>query len=73
MAPNDADPYRTDIADVDLSTPNIARMYDYFLGGSANFAIDRHTSEEFLRVYPGNTAWAQHNRGVLPTVVQRPV
>lgn len=35
---------------VDERMPNIARMYDYFLGGSAHFESDRAAAEEFLRV-----------------------
>jgi len=26
---------------IDLSTPNMARAYDYALGGAHNFAVDR--------------------------------
>ncbi|SFT35158.1 S-adenosyl methyltransferase [Actinopolyspora lacussalsi subsp. righensis] len=55
---------------VDEQTPNIARMYDYFLGGSAHFESDRAAAEEFLRVYPGNTLWAQHNRSFLGRAVR---
>ena len=28
-------------AELDLDRPNAARMYDYYLGGSHNFAVDR--------------------------------
>jgi hypothetical protein len=31
--------------EVDDSTPNVARMYDYFLGGFHNFAADRELAE----------------------------
>lgn len=55
---------------VDHETPNIARMYDYFLGGSANFAIDRAAAEELLEAFPGNTLWAQHNRSFLRRAVR---
>lgn len=34
---------------LDVDVPNIARMDDYFLGGSANFAVDRAAAEGFLR------------------------
>ncbi|MBA8826333.1 hypothetical protein FHX42_003709 [Saccharopolyspora lacisalsi] len=58
-----------DPSEVDLTTPNIARMYDYFLGGAANFAVDRDAAEEFLRVYPGNLAWSRINRAFLGRAV----
>ncbi len=38
--------------------PNIARMYDYLLGGNANFAADRQAAEEFNAAIPGNERWA---------------
>ncbi|WP_342671855.1 SAM-dependent methyltransferase [Actinopolyspora halophila] len=62
--------FDSSVGSVDETTPNIARMYDYFLGGSANFAVDRTAAEEFLRVYPGNTAWAQINRALLGRAVR---
>jgi hypothetical protein len=34
------------------SQPNVGRMYDYFLGGSHNFAIDRKTAEQALKYSP---------------------
>ncbi|HKN55193.1 MAG TPA: SAM-dependent methyltransferase, partial [Amycolatopsis sp.] len=30
---------------VDLERPNAARIYDWFLGGTANWAIDREFGE----------------------------
>jgi S-adenosyl methyltransferase len=30
---------------VDVSTPNVARMYDYYLGGKDNFEADRVAAE----------------------------
>lgn len=38
--------------DIDLQKPNIARIYDYLLGGYHNFEIDRETAEGVLKVYP---------------------
>jgi hypothetical protein len=32
--------------------PNIARIHDYLLGGSRNFAADREAAEEFLGHWP---------------------
>ncbi len=61
---------RIDPGEVDLDTPNIARMYDYFLGGAAHFAVDRQAAEELLAVFPGNTDWARINRAFLGRAVR---
>ncbi|GAA2805778.1 SAM-dependent methyltransferase [Saccharopolyspora taberi] len=54
----------------DLTHPNIARMYDYFLGGSANFAIDRETAEQALRIAPTERDYCWANRGFLGRAVR---
>ena len=41
-------------AGIDVDKPNIARMYDYYLGGSAHFAVDRIAAEQFRQALPGN-------------------
>ena len=30
---------------VDLNRPSVARVYDYYLGGTANWAIDREFAD----------------------------
>jgi hypothetical protein len=39
-------------AGVDTSTPNLARMHDYFIGGKDNFAADREAAEAVLAIAP---------------------
>jgi SAM-dependent methyltransferase len=36
----------------DPTTPNVARMYDYYLGGKDNFATDREAAEKALELAP---------------------
>jgi hypothetical protein len=36
----------------DASVPNIARMYDYWLGGKDNFAADREAADRQARAIP---------------------
>ena len=36
----------------DASKPNSGRIYDYFLGGSHNFEIDRQAAEQLLQLAP---------------------
>ncbi len=50
-------------AGIDTSRPSPARMYDYMLGGSHNFQVDRDATERFRAQMPDleDAAWA--NRG----------
>src|SRR5258708_4115149 len=57
--------------DVDIERPSAARMYDYYLGGSHNFAADRELAEEYMRVLPDMPHIARAQRSVLRRVVTR--
>src|SRR5712691_5580640 len=48
---------------VDTSRPSPARMYDYMLGGTHNFQVDRDATDQFKSQFPDleDAAWA--NRG----------
>jgi hypothetical protein len=48
---------------VDVSTPSAARLYDYYLGGKANFPVDQDAGEKLRAALPDlyDAAWA--NRG----------
>jgi len=37
---------------IDLERPNAARIYDWFLGGTANWAIDREFGERAVQTFP---------------------
>jgi O-methyltransferase involved in polyketide biosynthesis len=37
---------------VDVNKPSVARMYDYYLGGKDNFAVDREAAERVLQLVP---------------------
>jgi hypothetical protein len=50
--------------------PSAARMYDYFLGGSHNFEIDRVAAEEIIAINPDVPLVAQANRSFLRRVIQ---
>jgi S-adenosyl methyltransferase len=49
-------------AGIDTSRPNIARIYDYWLGGKDNFAVDREQAERSLELCPSLRRWARENR-----------
>jgi SAM-dependent methyltransferase len=55
---------------LDVTKPNIARVYDAFLGGKDNFAADREVVELALRVTPDAPAGARANRAFLRRVVR---
>jgi SAM-dependent methyltransferase len=61
----------TDRPPVDLNTsvPHIARIYDYWLGGKDNFAVDRQAAEEALAAMPTLAANARANRAFLGRAV----
>jgi hypothetical protein len=56
---------------IDTSRPNIARVYDYWLGGKDNFAADRDLAERTLAVCPAVLPLAHDNRAFVCTVAQR--
>jgi S-adenosyl methyltransferase len=55
--------------EIDLERPSAARMYDYYLGGSHNFAADRALAEENIRVWPDLCHVARANRAFLHRAV----
>lgn len=56
--------------DVDLDHPSLARVYDYYLGGSANYAVDRVFGEMALTAFPFVRPAAKANRLFLRRVVR---
>jgi O-methyltransferase involved in polyketide biosynthesis len=48
---------------VDPTTPTPARLYDYYLGGTNNFAVDREVAEQLRVSLPELTDAAWANRG----------
>jgi len=53
---------------LDISTPHPARMYDYFLGGKDNFAVDREAAERVLAHVPEIRPALRSNRAFLHRV-----
>ena len=49
---------------LDTSVPHIARVYDYWLGGKDNFAVDREAAEQVMAAYPGDLARCPRAAGV---------
>jgi S-adenosyl methyltransferase len=55
---------------LDVTTPNVARMYDYYLGGKDNYQADRIAAEKVLALVPGLRRAAVENRRFLRRVVR---
>jgi S-adenosyl methyltransferase len=55
---------------IDVTRPNIARVYDAFLDGKDNFAADRAVVELTLQIAPDAAAGAKANRAFLRRVVR---
>src|SRR5579863_8642268 len=53
----------------DPTKPNIARVWDYWLGGKDNFAADRELAEKMLAVHPVSAQMARENRQFLGRAV----
>jgi SAM-dependent methyltransferase len=54
---------------IDTSTANVARIYDYWLGGKDNFEADRIAAEKVLTQMPGQRRSALENRRFLRRAV----
>jgi hypothetical protein len=50
---------------IDTSVAHIARVYDYWLGGKDNFAIDREVGQQALQAHPETVLSVQANRRFL--------
>ncbi len=53
----------------DVSVPNVARIYDYMLGGKDNFQSDRDAAEKLMKFLPDAQLACHHNRRYLRRVV----
>jgi S-adenosyl methyltransferase len=54
---------------LDVTVPNVARIYDFILGGKDNFDADRAAAAQLLAVIPGGSGPARMNRAFLGRVV----
>jgi S-adenosyl methyltransferase len=56
--------------EIDLDRPSPARVYDYYLGGSHNYAVDRETARQIVRLVPETPRFARANRSFLRRAVE---
>lgn len=57
-------------AEIDLTRPSAARVYDYFLGGAHNFEIDRQLAEQIASMTPNLAATMRSGRDFLRRAVR---
>jgi hypothetical protein len=57
-------------AGIDTSVPNVARIYDYILGGKDNFAADRQAAQQLLAAQPDIAGVVRDNRLFIGRVVR---
>ncbi|WP_199434460.1 SAM-dependent methyltransferase [Qaidamihabitans albus] len=55
---------------VDTEKPSAARMYDWYLGGNQNWAVDREFGKKIERIFPPIKDLATQNRRFLGRVVK---
>src|SRR5437764_3651877 len=57
-------------AGVDTTKPSAARIYDWYLGGDHNWAVDREFGKRAVQLWPGMKAMARRNRAFMNRVVE---
>lgn len=55
---------------LDVTVPNVARIYDYFLGGKDNFEADRRAAAKIEQLIPDSAAACRQNRDFLRGAVR---
>jgi hypothetical protein len=56
--------------DIELDRPNAARVYDYYLGGAHNFAVDREMANQAIAAWPELPQIMRANRAFLRRAVR---
>src|SRR5215472_3477157 len=54
----------------DIAVPNVARIYDFLLGGKDNFEADRAAAGQLMAAIPDIVLGARQNRAFLGRVVE---
>lgn len=58
------------LVEFDSTRPIVPRVYDYWLGGSSNFAVDRELAAKIEGVYPGTREMVIENRQFLVRAIR---
>ena len=63
-------PVTADDSPIDTSVPHSARIWNYWLGGTDNYPVDRAAGDQFSAIYPGIVDIARADRAFLGRVVR---
>ncbi|WP_320774543.1 SAM-dependent methyltransferase [Streptomyces sp. CRN 30] len=55
---------------IDISVPSVSRIYDFYLGGSHNFEVDRQAARRAMEFMPGLPKVMQANRAFMRRAVR---
>ncbi|NED88601.1 hypothetical protein G3I76_52070, partial [Streptomyces sp. SID11233] len=55
---------------IDITVPSVSRIYDYYLGGSHNFEVDREAARRAMAHLPGLPKIMQANRAFMRRAVR---
>ncbi len=69
-APGPEDPEDAAGAGIDTTVPHSARIWNYWLGGKDNYAVDREAGDQYVKVYPGIVDIARAGRAFLARAVR---
>ncbi len=59
-----------EILNASLDRPSVGRIYDYYLDGRHNYAIDREFADKIIKDLPEAKTFASHNRGFVRRAVR---
>src|SRR5699024_5346757 len=57
-------------ANIDTSVPHSARIWNYWLGGTDNFPVDREAGDQYRRIFPGVVDVARASRQFLTRTIR---
>jgi len=55
---------------IDTTVPHSARIWNYWLGGKDNYAVDRQAGDQYKDIFPGIAVVAQTSRALLTRAVR---
>jgi S-adenosyl methyltransferase len=69
-APGPEDPEDIAGAGIDTTVPHSARIWNYWLGGKDNYAVDREAGDQYVMIYPSIVDIARAGRAFLARAVR---